>query len=293
LEAARLAQKAKKPVKLVWTREEEFTWAYLRPGGVIEVTGGIKKDGTITAWKFFNYNSGPSGLDSQYNIVNQQIAFLPSKTPLKQGSYRGLAATANAFARESHISDLARLAKIDQLDFRLKNLNDDRLKAVLQTAAKAFGWDAINKPSGHGYGIAGAYEKGGYVATCTEVVVKNKEVKIVRITQAFECGAIINPLHVENQIMGSIVQGMGGALFEYIDFANGKILNASLSDYRVPRFKDVPKIQIVTIDRKDLPSAGAGEAAILGIAPAIRNAILDATGIGLTTLPLLPNGVLA
>ncbi len=93
-------------------------------------------------------------------------------------------------------------------------------------------------------------------------------------------------------MMGSIVQGLGGALFEAIDFADGKILNSNLSKYRVPRFKDVPKIEIVTIDRKDLPSAGAGEAAILGVAPAIRNAILDATGIGLTTLPLLPKGVL-
>ncbi|HSU50790.1 MAG TPA: molybdopterin cofactor-binding domain-containing protein, partial [Segetibacter sp.] len=110
---------------------------------------------------------------------------------------------------------------------------------------------------------------------------------------AFECGAIVNPLHLENQIMGSIVQGLGGALFEAIDFANGKINNSTLSAYRVPRFSDIPKIEILTINRKDLPSAGAGEAAIIGIAPAIRNAILDATGIALTTLPLLPHGVLA
>ncbi|MBA4140142.1 MAG: xanthine dehydrogenase family protein molybdopterin-binding subunit, partial [Segetibacter sp.] len=191
------------------------------------------------------------------------------------------------------ITDLACLAKMDQLDFRLKNLDDDRLKAALEVAAKAFGWSTAKKAGGHGYGIACAYEKGGYVATCAEVQVNSKkQVKVIRIMQAFECGAIVNPLHLENQVMGSIVQGLGGALFEAIDFADGKILNSSLSEYRVPRFKDVPKIEIVTIDRKDLPSAGAGEAAILGVAPAIRNAILDATGIGLTALPLIPNGVL-
>ena len=108
--------------------------------------------------------------------------------------------------------------------------------------------------------------------------------------QAFECGAIVNPLHLENQVLGSIVQGLGGALFEAVDFADGKILNASFSRYRVPRFRDMPKIEIITLDRKDIPSAGAGEAAIICVAPAIRNAILDATGIGISTLPLIPDG---
>ncbi|PWT70431.1 MAG: isoquinoline 1-oxidoreductase, partial [Bacteroidetes bacterium] len=289
-EAARLAKVVQKPVKVVWTREEEFTWAYFRPGGVITVEAGVKKDGTITSWKFINYNSGAAGMGTQYKIANQHVAHIPSNTPLRQGSYRALAATANTFARESHVTDLARLIKMDQLDFRLKNLDDARFKAVLQTAAKAFGWSA-SKANGHGYGIAGEFEKGGYVGTCAEVEVNDdKEVKVLRITQAFECGAIVNPHHLENQIMGSVIQGLGGALFEKIDFANGKILNSSLSSYRVPRFSDIPQIEIILIDRKDLPSAGGGESGILGVAPAIRNAILDATGVALTTLPLIPNG---
>jgi isoquinoline 1-oxidoreductase len=292
IEAARLAQGAKKPVKIVWTREEEFTWAYFRPGGVIEVDAGVNKDGTITAWKFINYNSGSAGLDTQYKVASQQIAHVPSNTPLRQGSYRGLAATANVFARECHMTDLARLIKMDPLTFRIKNLDDDRFIAVLQTAAKSFGWGSSKTP-GHGYGVAGGFEKGGHVGTCAEVIVNdNKEVKVVRITQAFECGAIVNPHHLENQAMGSIIQGLGGALFEAVEFANGKILNSGLSSYRVPRFSDIPKIEVLLIDRKDLPSAGAGEASIIGVAPAIRNAIVDATGIALNTLPMLPNGVL-
>jgi nicotinate dehydrogenase subunit B len=293
IEAARLAQEAKKPVKLVWTREEEFTWAYFRPGGVIDVSAGVKKDGTITAWKFNNYNSGGAGLTTPYKIGNQQIAYLPSNTPLKQGSYRGLAATANVFARECHMTDLARLIKMDQLEFRLKNLEDDRLIAVLQTAAKSFDWNGPKTP-GHGFGIAGGFEKGGYVGCCAEVMINgDKEVKVVRITQAFECGTIINPHHLEQQAIGSIVQGLGGALFETVQFANGKILNSGLSSYRVPRFSDIPKIEVILIDRKDIPSAGAGEACIVGVAPAIRNAIVDATGITLNTLPMLPTGGLA
>jgi nicotinate dehydrogenase subunit B len=292
IETARLAKEAKRPVKIVWTREEEFTWAYFRPGGVIEVSAGVNKEGIITSWKFNNYNSGGAGLDTQYKTSNKQIAHIPSNTPLKQGSYRALASTANVFARESHMTDLARLLKMDQLNFRLKNLEDDRFIAVLQAAAKAFGWNSAKAP-GHGYGIAGAFEKGGHVATCAEVIVNSdKEVKVLRVTQAFECGAIVNPHHLESQVMGAVIQRIGGALFESVDFADGKILNSSLSAYRVPRFSDVPKIEILLLDRKDLPSAGAGEAGIIGIAPAIRNAILDATGIALTTLPMLPNEVL-
>jgi isoquinoline 1-oxidoreductase len=195
IEAARLAQEAKAPVKVVWTREEEFTWAYFRPGGVIKVDAGVNKDGSITAWKFINYNSGGAGLDTQYKAGSKQITHVPSDTPLRQGSYRGLAATANVFARECSTTDLARLIGMDPLDFRLKNLDDDRFIDVLQAAAKAFVWDKA-KPAGHGYGIAGGFEKGGHVGTCAEVVVNSdKEVKVLRITLAFECGAIVNPHH--------------------------------------------------------------------------------------------------
>ena len=138
--------------------------------------------------------------------------------------------------------------------------------------------------------MACGFEKGGYVATCAEVMINgDKEVKVIRLTQAFDCGAIVNPLHLESQVLGAMVQGLGGALFEAIDFADGKIRNASLSAYRVPRFSDVPKIEIILMDRKDLPSSGAGEAPIVAVAPAIRNAILDAGGPALNALPLIPN----
>src|SRR5438477_5952349 len=143
VEAARLAKAAGKPVKLVWTREEEFTWAYFRPAGVIDVKSGVKNDGTITAWEFHNYNSGPAGIQIKYDIPNNDIRFHPSNSPLRQGSYRGLAATANHFARESHIDELAQAIGMDPLAFRLKNIKDERLRAVLQAAATKFGWQPI------------------------------------------------------------------------------------------------------------------------------------------------------
>ena len=112
------------------------------------------------------------------------------------------------------------------------------------------------------------------------------QVKIARVVEAFECGAVVNPDHLKNQIEGAIVMGIGGALFEAVEFENGKILNSRFSSYRVPRFSDVPKIEVVLVDRKDLPSAGAGESPIVGLAPAVGSAIFDATGIRLRSLPM-------
>jgi isoquinoline 1-oxidoreductase len=294
IEAARLARAAKRPVKVVWTREEEFTWAYFRPAGVIDVTSGVRSDGTITAWEFHNYNSGSAGIPTYYEIPNQRIVFHPTNSPLRQGSYRALAATANHFARESHMDEMAQAVKMDPLEFRLKNLKDERLRAVFEAAAKQFGWGK-SKSAGQGFGMGGGYEKLGNIATFAEVNVDRKsgEVEVVRVVSAFECGAIVNPDNLRNQIEGSNVQGLGGALFEAIEFENGKILNGRMSEYRVPRFSDVPAVETVLLDRKDLPSAGAGECPMIGLAPAIANAICDATGVRLRALPLVPNGLKA
>ncbi|MDX2247425.1 MAG: molybdopterin cofactor-binding domain-containing protein [Bacteroidia bacterium] len=293
LEAARLAKMTGKPVKIVWTREEEFTWAYFRPAGVMEVSAGIKKDGTLTAWEFHNYNSGGSGIRPLYNIPHQLTEYHPSESPLRQGSYRALASTANHFARESQIDELARSIFMDPLKFRLKNLSDERLLAVIKAVAEKFGWEGKELPANHGKGIACGFDKGGYVATCAEVSVNpvSGQLSVLRIVQAFECGAIINPEHLHSQVEGAIVQGLGGALFEAIQFEEGRILNPFFSGYRVPRFSDIPPIEIVLLDRRDLPSAGAGETPIVGVAPAIGNAIRDAAGIRLMTLPLVPDGV--
>ena len=115
--------------------------------------------------------------------------------------------------------------------------------------------------------------------------------KILRVTEAFECGAIVNPEHLRNQVEGAVAMGIGGALFEQIDFADNKITNPRLSRYRVPRFGDMPVIESVLLDRKDIPSAGPGETPIVGIAPAVGNAIFDATGKRLRSLPLAPKGL--
>ncbi|HEX3371233.1 MAG TPA: molybdopterin cofactor-binding domain-containing protein, partial [Candidatus Acidoferrales bacterium] len=281
VEAARLAKAAGKPVKLIWSRQEEFTWAYFRPAGVIDVSSGAKADGSLVFWEFDNYNSGPAAMRTPYEVATQRITFHPSDAPLRQGSYRSLAAAANHFARESHMDELAHELRIDPLEFRLKNLKNDRLRAVFQAAAEKFGWRKQKNSGGTGFGIAGGFEKGGYIAACAEVSVERGSVKVVRVVQAFDCGAVINPQGLKNQIAGAIMQGLGGALFEAIHFENGQIVNPHLAEYRVPRFSDLPHIEVVLVDRKDQRSMGAGETPLTGIAPAVANAIFSAAGLRL------------
>ena len=291
MEAARLSKAAGKPVKVVWTREEEFTWAYLRPAGLIEIKAGARRDGTLVAWEYHNYNSGPAAIGTPYEVKNQRIQFHPAKSPLRQGSYRGLAATANHFARESHMDEIAHAAGLEPLAFRMKNLSNPRLKAVLEAAGEKFGWANAKSTPDRGFGIACGTDKGGFVATCAEVAVDpaTKQVKIRRVVQAWECGAIVNPDGLRNQVQGAMVQAIGGALFERILFGNGRIQNPLFSKYRLPRFSDTPEIEVVLLDRKDLPSAGAGETGIVGLAPAVGNAIFAASGVRLRHIPMTPD----
>jgi CO/xanthine dehydrogenase Mo-binding subunit len=293
LEATRLARAAGRPVKVVWTREEEFTWAYFRPAGVMEVKSAIDADGKLAAWEFDNYHAGMSGIETPYVVANKRVEYHPVPLVLRSGSYRGLAATANHFARETHMDALAHVAKLDPREFRLKNLSDARMRAVLEAATKSFGWPGKKVREGQGFGLAVGNEKGSYVATCAEVAIDptSGAVKVVRVVEAFECGAIINPDGLRNQVVGAIIQGLGGALFEAVEFENGKIQNPHFASYRVPRFRDIPEIEAILLDRKDIASAGAGETPIMAIAPAIGNAIFDASGVRLNALPLAPKGV--
>jgi CO/xanthine dehydrogenase Mo-binding subunit/aerobic-type carbon monoxide dehydrogenase small subunit (CoxS/CutS family) len=281
LEAAQLAREQGRPVRVHWTREDEFRLGYVRPAAVIDVRAGALDDGTLAAWDFVNVNAGAAGLPIPYRVGDRRVRFQPAESPLPQGSYRALAATANNFARESHLDELAELAGVDPLELRLRLLDDERLRAVLTAAAERAGW---NERSDRSLGIAAGIEKSGRVATCAEV----SGGLVTRIVTAFDCGAVLDPDNLTNQIEGATVMGLGAALFERIRFAGSTILNASLTAYRVPRFGDVPPIEVVLLDRPDEPSAGAGEAPIVAVAPAVAAALHAETGERLRSLPLLP-----
>jgi CO/xanthine dehydrogenase Mo-binding subunit/aerobic-type carbon monoxide dehydrogenase small subunit (CoxS/CutS family) len=292
-EAARLSRSAGCPVKVQWNRHEEFHWGYLRPAALIDISSSTDASGELTGWAHLNVNSGATGILSPYRIPHQRIEYQPARSPLPQGSYRALAATANHFARESHMDELAHETGADPLAFRLRHLPDDRLAEVLTAAAGRIARPPrpAGRPDGTGAGIALGMEKGGRVATAAEVRVDSDgTLHVDRLVTAFDCGAIVSPDSLANQIEGAVMMGLGGALFEAIDFAGGQIRNASLTQYRVPRLPDLPEVEVVLLDRPDEPSAGGGETPIIAVAPAIANAIFSACGVRLRAMPLAPRG---
>ncbi|WCJ60407.1 molybdopterin-dependent oxidoreductase [Fontisphaera persica] len=290
IEAARLAQAAGKPVLVHWTREEEFTWAYFRPAAVIDIEASLNEEGRLTSWYFLNINSGAAAVDTPYRAGNARSRFLNSNSPLRQGSYRTLAATANNFAREAFMDELAALAGRDPLEFRLAHLENERIRNVLQEAARRFNWQERyrQKIPNCGVGLACGTEKNSVVAACVEIEIDTVRQTIVvkRLCEVFECGAIINPDNLMAQVQSCILMGLGPALREEMQFLNGKMRNAAFSKYPVPRFADVPEMDIHLLNRPDLPSAGGGETPIIAIAPAIANAVYHATGRRVRAMPI-------
>ena len=290
VEAARLAKEAGKPVRLVWTRAEEFTWAQFRPAGVIDAEASLDASGQLTSWYYLNINSGQQEVRTPYKVGKEQSGYVPSTPPLRHGSYRALAATANTFGRECFMDELAALAGSDPLGFRLAHLEAGRLRDVLREAARRFDWASRSgkKEPGVGVGLACGTDKGSFVAACVEVAVDREKgtIAVRHVCQAYECGKILNPSNLLNQVKGGLIMGIGPALFEESRFEKGAMLNASFGGYRVPRFADVPRIDIHLLDRPDLPSVGAGETPVIAVAPAIANAVFAATGIRVRSMPI-------
>jgi nicotinate dehydrogenase subunit B len=302
LEAARLARAAGRPVKVQWSRADEFGSGYLRPAAFIDAAASADADGRLTGWSFTNINSGSAGIMTPYRIPNQRIAYQAADAPLAQGSYRALAATANNFARESLIDELAVVIGADPVGFRLRHLDDDRLAAVLRAAAAEIGWPASGDgaasadPAGSadrvGLGIALGREKDGRVATAARVRVgADGAAEVLTLITVVDCGAIVHPDGLANQVEGAVMMGLGPALFEQIEFDGGRILNGSMSAYRVPRLADLPEqTRVVLLDQPDQAPVGGGEAPIIAVAPAIANAIFRACGARLRSMPLIPGG---
>jgi CO/xanthine dehydrogenase Mo-binding subunit len=280
---------------LKWTREEEFTWAYFRPAALIEVEASLDDKGGLTSWYFVNINSGGAAVDTPYRAGKARSIYVPSETPLRQGSYRTLAATANNFARECFMDELAEAAGADPLEFRLAHLENARLRAVLEEAARRFSWPerVKQKDTQVGVGLACGTEKGSYVAACAEIALDPARDRIVvrRVCQVFECGAVLNPDNMVSQVQGCIIMGLGPTLREEMMFQEGKMRNASYTKYLVPRFSDVPELDIHLLKRPDLASAGGGETPIIAVAPAVANAVFHATGVRVREMPIrLPRG---
>ncbi|MDA1239329.1 MAG: molybdopterin-dependent oxidoreductase [Chloroflexi bacterium] len=291
-EAARLAKVAGRPVRVAYSRADEMAWSNFRPAALVKIRSGFGADGRLTAWDSVAYHSGERvmigrrGADTPYDAPHVLSVVYRSDSPLPSGSYRSLGAAVNHFAREVHMDEIAEAIGVDPVELRLRNLSEPRFRRVLEAAAEAFGWTGPRLANGHGAGIALGIDVGSYVATAAEVSVQEKEVRVHRVSAALDCGLVVNPEGAANQMEGSIVMGLGGALFEAADFQDGRLLTTTFARYRVPRIVDAPKIDVRFVGDDDAPSTGAGEPGIVPIAAAISGAVFGATGQRHRELPI-------
>jgi len=201
----------------------------------------------------------------------------------------------NVFATESQIDIMAAAAGVDPLTFRLKHIDDPRMRDVLKAAALAFGWSEAVGPSGRGYGIACSSDAGSCVATMAEVKVDRAsgKVTVVRIVCAQDMGIIVNPDGAKMQIEGGLTMGLGYTLTEELRFHGGDILDKNFATYHLPRFSGLPQIEVILIKNDELAPQGCGEPATTTTGAVIANAVFDATGARIFRLPMTPDRVAA
>ena len=291
-EAAILARESGRPVKITYSREEEFSTSTVRPAAVMEINAGIDANGRLLAWDYTAFHAGDNafrgrrGADSPYDSEAVRIRIADSPSPLPHGSYRSLGGATNHFGREVHIDTIARELGIDPLEFRLNNLTNQRYRSVLETVVEMSGWDSRTKKDDFGFGVAVGFDAGSYVAQVAKVKVIGRDVSVERVDVAFDCGKVLNPEGARNQIEGAVVMGMGTTLWEGVQFDGGRVINTGFGSYRVPRITDVPEINVSFVDGFSNNPTGVGEPGIVPIAAAITNAVVDATGLSIDRLPI-------
>jgi CO/xanthine dehydrogenase Mo-binding subunit len=302
LEAARLAKLTGKPVQVAWTRAEEIFYDTFRPASVIKIKAGVTKAGLLSYWDYGVYFAGGRGSEQFYDIPNHRTmsygsgwSAAPDAHPFATGPWRAPANNSNTHARESHIDMLASKAGVDPIEFRLKNLKDERMRRVLQAAAKQFGWKPAKSPSGRGLGVACGTDVGAVVAHIAEIAVDKASghIQVKRVVCAQEMGLCVNPEGARIQMEGCITMGLGYALTEELKFTGGDIHDKNFDTYTIPRFSWLPTIETVIVDARDKPAQGGGEPAVICMGAVVANAVYDATGKRMLQLPMTPERVKA
>ena len=302
VEAAILAKASGRPVQVAWSRAEEFYYDTFRPAAVVKIKAGMSKTGEMVLWDYQVHQAGDGGSELFYNVPNhQETAYggwmSPGRGthPFAVGPWRAPGNNTNTYARELHINLLAAKAGMDPLEFRLKNLTDQRMIGVLKAAAQKFGWTPAKPPSGRGYGIACCIDVGTYVATMAEVEVDKAsgDIRVKRVVAAQDMGFVVNPEGARIQMEGCITMGLGYSLAEEIRFKDGEIFDQNFDTYQLPLFSWLPKIETVLVENNDLAPQGGGEPAIVNMGGVIATAIHDAVGAKMLQLPMTPDRVLA
>ena len=300
VEAARLAKLTGKPVMVAWTRDEEFFYDTFHPAAVVKVKSGLDKAGRIHLWDYHVYLAGTRGSETIYDVPNARTTSYSqdrSKYPVHPfgtGAWRAPNNNTNTFARETQIDIMANAAGMDPLEFRLKNLTDEKMIGVLKAVADKFGYKPGKTPSGRGIGIACGTDAGTWVAHIAEVEVDRMtgKVKVLKLACAQDMGLCVNPQGALIQMEGCLTMALGYTFTEELKFEGGNIHNRNFDSYEIPRFSWVPKLECVILDKKDQAPQGGGEPAIIAVGAAVGNAIFDAVGARLFRVPFTPERVL-
>ena len=300
IDAVQIAKAAGKPVKVVWSREEDVQHDLYRPSSVQRLRAALDDRGRPVTWEnhaagqsndgYWRPTSAPSGTEAPdtiaYDIPNRLADFVYVPSPVPIGAWRAVRHNQNVFCIESFIDELAHAANTDAIEYRLAMLDGHpRGKAVLTAARDRAGWGR-RLPSGRGRGVAFMNYAGTYVAQIAEVsTTRNGVIKVDRVTCAFDCGQMVNPDTIRAQIESSVIWGLSAALWGEITVERGRTVQSNFNDYRVARMRDTPAIDIELIVNHEEPS-GVGEPAVPCVAPAIANALFAATGRRVRKLPL-------
>jgi len=322
IEAVVASKIAGKPVKLVWTREEDIKSDFFRAATCQRIQAGLDSQGRLTGWShkaiagsimkdidpkgivngvdimslwgLLDFPGAPTNNRIMYEIPNFYVEFLLSNLPIPVCPWRSVQNGPNAFVIECFVDEVAHAAGKDPLEFRLQHLkNNMRPRRVLEMVAEKAGW---GKPlmKGQGRGIAQHCCFGSYVAQVAEVSVNqgNGAVKVNRIVAAVDCGPFVNPDTIKAQIEGGIIEALSTTLKEEVMFSNGGVKSENFDDYKIIRMSEIPEIEVHIVKSTE-PIGGIGEPGVPPLAPAVANAVFNATGARIRRIPLTPQRVLA
>jgi nicotinate dehydrogenase subunit B len=311
LDAVKLSRAVKRPVLVQWGRDEEFRSSPHRPVLDAEISAALDAQGTIAAWRYrtvtnpHTYGGGgalPPGILEMtsgrnavppYRLGKAEVLLRVTPAPIRTGAFRSLAAAPNVFAIESFMDELALASGQDPIAFRLRHIEDERLRRVLRTVREQCGWDRRSRGRGHGFGVACAIYHGTYIAEVVEITLEAAgQIQLERVWAAVDAGRLVHPDGARNQIEGGVQQAVSWTLFEELELRESEVATSSFADYRIATFQDaVREIDITFLPAQELPSTGIGEPGSVPVAAAVANAVVDACGVRVRRLPMTPKAI--
>ena len=313
IDAMRLSKAVKRPVLVQWTRDEEFRASPHRPILDAEISAALDSEGKIAAWRYrtrtnpHTYGGGgalPPGILEMtsgrnavppYRLGSAEVLLHVAPAPIRTGAFRSLAAAPNVFAIESFMDELAHGSDQDPMAFRLRHIEDERLRRVVTTVRERSRWDQRPRKTGRGFGVACAIYNGTYIAEVAEVAIDaGGQIHVERVWCAVDAGRLVHPDGARNQIEGGIQQAASWTLFEELRIHDGEVTTTSLEDYRMASFRDaIREMDVTFLPAQEFPSSGTGEPGSVPAAAAIANAVFEACGVRMRRLPLTPEAIAA